>query len=119
MLGASPDVDRRRGMRLGRGDDAGVQRVDVWGLYLARWEGDAPEEQSMTQAAAKLEAMAPALAALDRARCKAELYVSTIRDEESGGFSLPARLAAAVGASKLEISISILVRWRGDDMDET
>jgi len=113
LLGVAPTVDRRRGMpSIGSG---GVQTMDVWAVELAKWESVRADEQMMQQAIATLRKMIPGLTTLDRSRCHAELYMSSIRDEEWGGFDLPSDIIAAAGEAKLELIVSILVSWPSDD----
>jgi hypothetical protein len=48
---------------------------------------------------------------------RADLYISAIRDEESGGFDLPAALIAAAGAAQLALAVSILCDVADDEAD--
>jgi hypothetical protein len=48
---------------------------------------------------------------------RASLYISAIRDEESGGFDLPAALITAAGAAQLGLAVSILCDVPDDDDD--
>jgi hypothetical protein len=98
-----------------------VQPIDVILLDLASWEGasqvdqEVAEREQLLPAAAKLRQLAPALASVDRSRCQVELSISTIREEDQGGFELPAELIAAAAAGGLSLGISILVML--DDYD--
>lgn len=118
-LGVTPTSTRRRGMPIGGGE---LQPADHWGLQLASWEGDhvspAIEEQ-MREAARTIHQMAPVIASLDRDRCTAELYVSTIRDQQQGGIKLISDLIAAAAEAKLDLVVSILVLWDDDEDDAT
>lgn len=78
----------------------------------------ANERAQLAAAAGVVARLAPALAALDGSRTSAELWVSTIREEDMGGFGLPADLVEAVAAAGLPISLSIMVlEWPDDDAD--
>lgn len=88
---------------------------------LAAWErggvsaGDdceailAEERTQLYAATVTLARLAPTLAALDRTHTCAELYMSTVRWEDQGGFELPAELAAAAAAAHRSIGPAILV----------
>jgi len=112
---------KRRGQQIGR---ARSQPVDVLLLELVSWEssGD-PEKQDraiqdqLLPAATIIEQLTPTLVALDRSRCLAELSISTIRQEDQGGFELPAELIAAAGAARLSLGVSILVMLENYDPD--
>ncbi len=116
---------KRRGQQVGR---ARSQAVDVLLLKLASWEsfGDPAEQDRAIQeqllpAVTLIEQLTPMLVALDRSRCIAELSISTIRQEDQGGFELPAELVAAAGAARLSLGVSILVmldKYDPDDNDE-
>lgn len=107
-----------------------VQPNDVLLLELARWQrpgifdGDdraallADEMAQLSAASATLRRMAPMLATLNRSRCTAELYISTIRDEDQGGLEIPAELVAAAAAGALSIDISILVAVGREDVTD-
>jgi hypothetical protein len=104
-----------------------IQPANVLSAELAVWERGgtyplddrdailAEERAHLTRVAGVVERLAPMLAGLDRSKCEAELYISTIRYEEMGGFGLPANLVAAAGKAALSIGISILI---GLDDDE-
>ena len=78
----------------------------------------AEEQVLLAGVATRLTRMAPTLCALDRSLCTTELYISTVRQEQQGGFGLPAELVAAAAAAGLELSISILVLLPEDDEGE-
>ncbi len=108
-LGLTPTKFQRRGDRISK---KRVQPVDVWILELAKFDSDNIKEErdnQMLQAATTLEKMSSSLAVLDRTNCHADLYISTIREEDQGGLSLPPKLVAAAASGKLSIQISILV----------
>jgi hypothetical protein len=110
-----------------------VQPANVLSIPLADWERGgstsdmtdderdalrANERAQLAAAAGVVARLAPALAAIDSSRTTAELWVSTIREEDMGGFGLPADLVAAVAAAGMPISLSILVlEWPDDDAD--
>ncbi len=106
-----------------------VQSTDVLGLELAAWQSpsfvdadQADQNQAFVErdhllpAVLKLQRLAAGLSGVDRARCRVELYISTIREEEQGGFSLPAALLTAAAACGLSLEVSILVML--DDQDD-
>jgi len=106
----------RRGERVSK---KRVQPVDMWRFELAKFESDSTKEEidnQMQYAVVTLMKMASALERLDRTNCNADLYISTIREEDQGGFSLPAELVAAAASGKLSIETSILVML--DDYEE-
>jgi len=121
--------------RLRRQGEPGVlgpQERNVLVVDLARWErgphypaaGDdtaivLAEDHALLATATTLQRLAPLLAGLDRSRCTAELYVSTIREEDQGGFELPAELVAAAAAAALSIGVSILVLLPEEESDGT
>lgn len=72
----------------------------------------------MREAAHTIRQMAPVIASLDRKRCTAELYVSTIRDQEQGGIKLISDLIAAAAEARLDLIVSILVLWDDDEGDD-
>jgi hypothetical protein len=97
-----------------------VQEADVWSLVLIQreeWTGRLPEEAALTRTSATLRRMGPALASLDRARCRTELYLSSIREEEQGGFTLPTELIEGACMARLELAVSILVMLSESDED--
>jgi hypothetical protein len=110
MLGVSPTSEGRKGMPL-RGKNRGAYVSDVWVVDLISegWETSQLSLAQVAQVTEALHAMAPGLTALDRSRCKAELYISTIREDEQGGFELPQALVEAAGFAGLAIVVSILV----------
>ena len=116
LLGVSPDAARRRGSRV-RGSET-LQVADVWVVTLierSEWTDESPLAAATERAVEILRRAAPGLARLDTSRCQTELYLSTIRDEEMGGFSLPAEIVAAAGACNLTLAVSVLVMWSDDD----
>ncbi len=46
---------------------------------------------------------------MNSTNCNADLYISTIREEDQGGLTLPPELVAATASAGLSIQISILV----------
>jgi hypothetical protein len=116
ILDTTPTTDRRRGSPIrGTGE---AQRADVWSVELIRrdhWSRNRPDDDALAQAVMKLQRMAPGLTSLDRERCQAELYLSSIREEEQGGFAVPAELVAAAALANLPLSVSILVLLSTDD----
>jgi hypothetical protein len=106
----------------------GVQPVNVLLFPLAEWrrgavyDGEdreailAEERAQLAHATAVVTQLTPHLAALDRSRTTADLYISTVRTEELGGLDLPADLVAASAAARLSIALSIAVAaWPDDD----
>jgi hypothetical protein len=118
LLGTQPTTDRRRGQLI-HPRTRRIQPIDVWSLDLTGWQRGHLYTAVLPQAATTLQQMAPALAALDRTGSRAQLYISAIRDEESGGFDLPAELIAAAGAAGLEMAVSILCDVEDDDEDDS
>jgi Domain of unknown function (DUF4279) len=115
-LGAVPTQARRRGEPVSK---RRVQPVDLWLLELTQWDDDRPIgeiESSLQQVATQLAAMAKPLAMLDRTQCQADLYISTVREDDQGGLGLPAALVMAAGAAGLGLQFSILVTL--DDVAE-
>ncbi|MGD2180143.1 DUF4279 domain-containing protein [Lusitaniella coriacea] len=115
-----PTKSLRKGQRVGKNR---IQPTDVWILDLAKFEcrGNKNEinamEQQIQQAATTLQQLAPRLGFLNRSCCKVELYISTIREEDQGGFSLPGKiLKAATAADLSSVEVSILVML--DDYEE-
>ena len=120
LLGVVPTCNFRQGQIIGK---RRIQPTDVWILNLTEIKCSGTENEinemkkQMQQAAVTLQQLAPALAALDRSTCKVELYISTIREEDQGGFSLPVEIiaaAAAVNLSSIEVSILVML----DDYEE-
>lgn len=114
---------RRQGEIYRRGR---VQPRNVLMLRMADWARggdfeDDPEtglvidDEKLAQTAETIRAITPALASVDRSRCKAELWISTIRYEEQGGFELPSSLIATAAAAELSIAISIMVGLEDDE----
>lgn len=102
MFGIEPTRSLRQGDRVSK---RRVQPVDLWQLDLAAIQ----DGESLQNAATQLKQLAPAIATLDRSSCRAELYISTIREEDQGGFSLPTELVIAAAEAQLSIEVSILV----------
>jgi hypothetical protein len=117
LLGVTPTYIARRGEPIGK---RRIQPTDVWILDLTHLDRDSTEDEiasQILQAAATVQQIAPALAALDRTCCRPELYISTIREEDQGGFSLPGEIVTAAAAANLSsIEVSILVML--DDYEE-
>jgi hypothetical protein len=109
-----------------------AQPQNVLLLDLAEWErGGVPtldtherdailadEHAQLADVAVIVQRLAPNLAALDRPQVSAELYISKVREEDTGGFGLPAELIAAAAMAHLSIGISIGVAWSGDENAE-
>lgn len=116
ILGITPTKVLRRGDRVSK---KRIQPVDIWSLELAQFETDSNREDTdnqLQQATVTLQHLAPALAMLDRTSCHADLYISTIREEDQGGLFLPTELIIAAATGRLSIQISILVML--DDYEE-
>jgi hypothetical protein len=102
-----------------------VQPCDNVVLELARWNDPgagaaiavplATRDKPWAAVTETLTKLAPGLAELDRSVCTAELYISTIREEDQGGFGIPTELVAAAAAARLSIGVSILVMLEWDD----
>ena len=108
-LGMKPTEFRRRGDRISK---KRVQPADVWILELAKFDTDSTQEErdnQMLNAANTLQKISSSLAAIDRTNCNTDLYITTIREEDQGGLSLPPELVKAAADSGLSIQISILV----------
>lgn len=113
-LGITPTKIIDRGERVSKNR---VQPVDIWSLELAKFDNNSTKQdidKQIIEAAVVLQQIAPAIASLDRTKCNTNLYISTIREEDQGGLSLPAELVAA--AARLSIQMSILVML--DDYEE-
>lgn len=101
-----------------------IQPVDMWSLDLLRYESnnyesdDSEIDQKWINVASDLRRLSPAIAGLDRTQCKTDLYISTIREEDQGGVSLPSELISAAAAANLSIEVSILVMLDDNDDDE-
>lgn len=74
-----------------------------------------PLPEAARRAAELLQRLTPGLAQLDRSVVKAELWISTIREEVMGGFGIPTEIVAAAAAAQLEISVSVLILLEDDD----
>ncbi|MBC7970771.1 MAG: hypothetical protein H7Z11_11720 [Verrucomicrobia bacterium] len=117
-LGLSPTWTARKGEQIAK---RRVQPIDVWLLNLVKYESDRPEmviNQYWLQVSALITKLAPALASLDRTQCKADLFVSTIVNEDQGGLSLPPGLISAAAAANLSLQLSILVMPDSDEGSE-
>lgn len=113
LLGVTPTYARKQGEPTGRGDR--LQPVDVWiHDFTDWWNGDDIAEATVRQIAEMLTRFTPALATLDRSRCSAQLWLSTAREHQQGGFSVPPEIIRAAGAAGLGFEISILVDWPED-----
>lgn len=53
---------------------------------------------------------------MDHTRYEKALYVSTVREEDQGGFEFPVEMIAAAGAAGLSLHVSVLVML--DDYDD-
>ncbi|QZZ18565.1 DUF4279 domain-containing protein [Leptothermofonsia sichuanensis E412] len=110
ILNVKPTKLLRRGQHVSQ---RRIQPTDVWCLDLAAFDGNShPIEMQadLQKSARRLEELAEAITSItQKAQCKAELYISTIREEDQGGFSLPPDLVAAAAAAGLSIELSILV----------
>jgi hypothetical protein len=117
---------RRKGERID--GSRRVQEGNVLVVDLAEWEersgsydGDdrdailANEQAQIAAMTATLQRLAPALSTLDRSEISAALWISTIREEEQGGFALPPELVAAAAAAGLWVEVSILVLFGPDE----
>lgn len=117
-LGTTPTRERRRGMPILGGRY--LQPADNWSITLIPWWSGPVDENVIARAVTTLQHMAPALASLDRTRCRVQLHISAVRNEEQGGFELPSELISAAGAARLELVVSILcdVSDEGNSGDE-
>ena len=108
LMGTNPSIAIRRGEPV---SSRRTQPIDVWILDLFETEDSIPEsvQVQMLQAATKLQRIAPILASLERTTYQADLYLSTIRWEDQGGFALPMELITAAADAKLAIEVSITV----------
>lgn len=115
-LGTVPDLDSRRGTivrALGRAQD-----VDIWSIVLIereQWTGVYPDAPALTRAIAMLERMAPEISPLVEVGNRAELYISSIRDEDQGGLYLVPALVSVAAKAHLGVDISILVMLADDE----
>jgi hypothetical protein len=108
-LGVAPTQSLRRGEQVSK---RRVQPVDLWRLDLVKFDSDCSSseiDQQLKKSAALLQRLAPQISKLDRDRAQADLYISTIREEDQGGFTLPSELVVAAAAAHLSIQFSILV----------
>ena len=115
LLGVAPSQIFRKGDRI---SPKRSQPIDVCLLDLVKFDSDiSPSEsqQQMLVAAKILDNLAPAINCLDRSECQADLYISTVREDDQGGLSLPPALVAAAAAGNLSIQVSILVMFDEDD----
>lgn len=108
LLNANPTIAIRQGEPV---SSRRTQPIDVWILDLFEMEDSEVEsvEDQMHRAASELQRMAPMLASLERSTYEAELYLSTVRWEDQGGFALPVELITAASDAKLAIEVSITV----------
>jgi hypothetical protein len=91
-----------------------TQQEDLWILDLVpqldNYESTESEilEQFLVAAKTLLE-IAPNICQMSCDKFTTELYISTLREEEQGGFTLPVQLIYAAALAKLPIRTSILV----------
>lgn len=97
--------------------DVIVVRLGEWSAASLE-EHDEAERKYLLPTAALIHRLAPRLKAIDRSRCEVELYLSTTREEETGGFGLPAELVAAAAEAGLSINVSIMVIFAIDSGDD-
>lgn len=123
LLGIAPTEQGRKGEPIHRGRQQ--QPADVWSLNLierSEWEDGLPLPEAAARAADMLRSLTRGLSQLDRRLVKAELWISTIREETMGGFGIPSEIVAAAGAAQLEISVSVLILLDddggGDDQND-
>ncbi len=108
LLGILPTIDRRSGEKI---SPERIQPFDIWILSLAEFEDDSEQatiDAQLQSATDRLQQMAPAVAALNRTHCSAELYVATVQEEEQIRLSLFPPLVAAAAAAQLSIQFSVL-----------
>lgn len=89
-----------------------IAEEDVWSLDLIardQWSDGLPEESALSNATATIQRMTPGLLALEHAVVRTELYISTIREEDSGGFLLSSELIHAAATANLTLVVSVLV----------
>jgi len=106
ILGTLPMLERRCGEAI---SPERVQPFDLWMLNLAEFDGDDEIqviEQAMQTAAQILRPMALSLAGLDRDRCSADLYITTVQEEEQVRLFLSTELVAAAAAARLAVQFS-------------
>jgi len=118
LLEIAPTFQRRKGEPIHRRRRR--QPIDVWSLELihrSEWEDGPPLPEATARATEMLHRLTPDLAQLDRSAVKAELWISTIREEAMGGFGIPAEIVSAAGAAQLEISVSVLIILEDDEDD--
>lgn len=119
LLGVAPTFQRRKGEPIPPGRR--LQPVDVWSLNLierSEWEDGLPLPEATRRAAELLRRLTPGLAQMDRSAVNAELWISTIREEATGGFGIPTEVVTAAGLAELEISVSVLILLEDDEDDE-
>ena len=106
MLGTLPTLERRCGEAI---SPRRIQPFDIWILNLTEFEGDdeiQAIEQAMQTAAQILQPMAPSLAELNRDRCSADLYITTVQESEQVQLFLSAELVVAAAAAGLAVQFS-------------
>ena len=91
-----------------------IQHEDLWILNLTKIldDNEATESEINEQilvGAKILEKIAPNINKISSDEFTAELYVSNVREEAQGGFTLPLKLIHAAAIARLPIRISILV----------
>lgn len=115
LLSLEPTSTLRQGEQVSK---RRVQPVDLWMLELAKFDSQDLQqaiENQLVHSASVIERLASAIATLDRTQCHADLYISTIREEDQGGFALPPVLIAAAAKAKLAVQMSILVMLDDDE----
>lgn len=119
VLGVRPTKYSHRGTIVSR-RLKWIQEQDVWILDLIdrdHWSDGMPEESMLSTAIATVQSITPGLLALDRTNIRADLYISTIRQEDSGGFLLPTELVHVAAEAKLTLTVSVLVML-SEEFDE-
>lgn len=109
LFDVEPTIALRQGEQVSK---RRVQPVDLWVLELAKFDHESSQqniENQLIHAASVIEQLASAIATLDRTQCQADLYISTIREEDQGGFALSPVLIAAAATAQLTVQVSILV----------
>ena len=92
LLRIAPTDHARKGEPIHRGGEQ--QPVDVWSLELiqrSEWEDGPPLPEATARATDILRGLTPGLAQLDRHAVKAELWISTIREEAMGALAFRLR----------------------------
>jgi hypothetical protein len=122
LLGTTPTSMVRKGEHLTK---KLVQAQDVCLLELFAYEKSAYEENppwelienQMRECAKKLRSILANMVTLDRRKCKADLGISMVIEEDQGGLVLPVELVEAAAAGGMSISISnVVVLDRSKDL---